>query len=355
MSDMNIYVENKSKHDFVCVGSWGTSLKCATGTIIPKGEKVSIGSIEVPNMFRKGNYGWWYVQDCTNQATFELFASVDPSTHGKDGMAIGLKANCSHENDSHHSPTPNQAPDYLSASRDDQSFMYVIKPEWTTNPPKYIFNFGDYGIKSIGSHTTAAHSFVVVRSFDGGETINFECWGGVATQQGQEPDLDYPAETFLANEYELLLARTICCFDPQDVRTNYNVKPDFGKFEPKGKLSLGDCCGIIYGIRGVCHQMANRICAAVTDADAGDRADMAAYNASHLIWGTYGDGPNPDASSQAYELIHKAFSDVITEDELHKLGISSSLPYPVNLLFQPWEKYLEECKKLVDNAMERER
>lgn len=352
MSDMNIYVENKSEHDFVCVGSWGTSLKCAAGTIIPKGGKVSIGSIEVPNMFRNGNYGWWYMQDCTNQATFELFAYVDSHEHGRDGVDIGLKANCSH--DKVH-PTPNQAPDYLSASRDDQSFTFVIKPEWTANPPKYIFNFGDYGIASIGSHTTAAHSFVVVRSFDGGETINFECWGGVATQQGQEPDLDYPAETFLANEYELRLARTICCFDPNDRRTDYKVRPDFDKSEPKGKLKLGDCCGIIYGRRGVCHQMANRICASVTDADAGDRADMAAYNASHLIWGTYGGEPNHDVPSWAYDLIHGAFSDVITEDGLHKLGISSSSLYPVSLLFQPWGEYLEECKKLVDKAMERER
>jgi len=353
MSDMNIYVENKSEHDFVCVGSWGTSLKCATGTIIPKGKKVSIGSVEVPiRSKREGNYGWWYVQDCINQATFELFAYVDPDTHGRDDIDIGLKANCSHNRVY---PTPNHAPDYLSASRDNQSFMFVIKSEWTTKPPKYIFNFGNYGIAHIGPKEIAAHSFVVVRSFDGGETINFECWGGVATRQEQEPDLNYPAETFLANEYELLLARTICCFDPQDKRTDYKLRPDFDKSEPEGKLRLGDCCGIIYGRRGVCHQMANRICAAVTNADAGDRADMAAYNATHLIWGTYGGEPNPDVPSWAYGLIHKAFPDVITDDELDKLEISSSSPYPVNLLFQPWREYLEECKKLADKAMERER
>ena len=349
---MNIYVENKSEHDFVCVGSWGTSLNCAKGANIPKGEKVSIGSIEVPLMFRKGNWGWWYVQDCTNQATFELYAYVDPRKHSSDGVDIGLKANCSHNKTY---PAPNHAPAYLSASRDDQSFTFVIKPEWTTKPPKYIFNFGNYGIASIGSHTIAAHSFVVVRSFDGVETINFECWGGVATEQGQEPDLNYPAETFLANEYELRLARTICCFDPNDHRTDYKLRPDFDKSRPDGKLKLGDCCGIIYGRRGVCHQMANRICAAVTDADAGDRADMAAYNATHLIWGTYGGEPNPDAPSWAYDLIHNAFPDVITDDELDKLGISPSSPYPVNLLFKPWETYLEECKKLVDKTMGRER
>ena len=355
MGDMSIYVDNKSEHDFVCVGCWGTSLKCATRTKVPKREKVSIGSIEIPSWPRRGNGGWWYVQDKENQATFELFAFVSTKSHGGDNASIGLKANCSHNKDRKEGPTPSSADKYLSASRDDQSFTFVIKSEWTTNSPKYIFNFGDYGIAHIGPEEIAAHSFVVVRSFDGGETIKFECWGGVATQPGQEPDLDYPAETFLANEYELRLARTICCFDPNDRRTDYNHRPDFDKSKPEGRLKLADCYGIIYGRRGVCHQMANRICAAVTNIDAGDRADMAAYNGSHLIWGTYGSEPNPDAPAWAYDLIDKAFPDVITDDELGKLGVSPSSPYPVNFLFKPWGTYLEECKKLVDNAMERER
>ena len=344
--DMTIYVTNESSNEFVYVGKWGTSIKGYDGTSIKAGSyNVAIGSIEIPSMglHPKGNRGWWYVQDTKNQATFELYAYCDPIYQDRYNASIGLKANCSHGTNT---PTPNQAPDYLECSRNDKSFTFTIKSTWTDNSPKYIFNFGNYGIlyplPEHKGNEMAAHSFVVVRSFNGNETISFECWGGVARKPGQEPDLHYPAETFLAGEYELILARTICCFDPNDTRTDY-------KHRSGGKLKLGDCSGIIYGRTGVCHQMANRICAAVTSIDVGDRADMAAYNASHAIWGTYGGG-EPVAPSKVSDLINKAFPDVISDEELKRLDISAKSDYPVNLLFKPWETYFEECKKQVKKA-----
>jgi len=279
---------------------------------------------------------------------------VDPrgENHSNDKVSAGLRANNSHDKDRKGGPTPNKLDQYLSYSKDQSSFTLTIKSDWTDNPPDYIFNYGHYPIFSFEGEW-AAHSYVKVVSFDGKETVDFDCYGGTAPDNNGE-NWVYPALSFVATKEQLRLARTICCFDPTDTRPSYGRKPGLSPVTPSGELLLGDCCGIIYLHSGVCHQMANRICAAVTDLDVGDLADMAGYNFSHAVFGTYGNPPPPSGPKEAWDILYKIFSSqvAITDEQLLKLGVRKDAPYPVNLLFRPWEDYLSECKKKVKQLKE---
>lgn len=343
---MKIRVDNRSRHQFVCTGSWGSQLECRTSTVIPAGTAVEIGTIESPNMVlnKNGNWGWWYVQDSLNHAVVEFFTYVDPLDHSRDHASAGLRGNNSHNKDRMQGATPNPLPKYLEARRDESSFTLVVKPEWTSSPPDHIFNYGRYG---LGRPEVAAHSFVRAVSFDGTRTVNFECYGGTSDND-PATDCVYPALSFVASEAQLRLARTICCFDPDDKPTGYGRKPKLSPPQPSGRLRLGDCSGIVYLHSGVCHQMANRICAAVTDLDVGDLADMAMYNATSLIWGAHGKPPPPQGPKPVWDTVYNAFAGqaALTEAQLEALGVRKDAPYPVNLLFRPWDEYLVECRKL---------
>lgn len=71
---------------------------------------------------------------------------------------------------------------------------------------------------------------------------NFQCYGGVTR-----------GSYAIRDSADLELAIAIASGDPYDVREDYN----------RMKITLvsrfGDCSGIVYGVTGVCHQMANRI------------------------------------------------------------------------------------------------
>ncbi|MEZ4732287.1 MAG: hypothetical protein R3E79_34680 [Caldilineaceae bacterium] len=374
MSTMQIKVVNQSKHDFEFIDQFGTSIndikyidKQGTKSIdpkfsvpIPAHSTKSIGYIELPSqLHRSGNRGWWYVQDKKNQAVFELYAFVDPDSHSSDKVSAGLKANCSHDTND---PTPNPVPNYLECSKNDQSFTFTIKSSWTDrdSSPKYVFNFGHYAIKKdipkTGTDIYATHAYVVVRKFDGTETVSFKCWGAAPTEPPySDPDVHYPALTFLGGEYELTLARTISCFDPDDPRSDYDRHPssELARFVAIGKLGLGDCSGIVYGETGVCHQMANRICKAVTDFDVGNRADMTLYNLTHTAYGQYGGKPDKTTPSWITDQIEQRFfGDFITVEEFEKLKekFEDQKEGDTDYLFKPWEDYFAECKKLVKAA-----
>lgn len=99
---------------------------------------------------------------------------------------------------------------------------------------------------------------------------DFQCYGGVergSSHIGESSDLE--------------LAIAIACNNPYDLREDYN----------RMKITLvsrfGDCSGIVYGVTGVCHQMANRILYAC-----GSHPDVFDFTPSailsYLAYGVYG-------------------------------------------------------------------
>lgn len=79
------------------------------------------------------------------------------------------------------------------------------------------------------------------------------------------------------------MAKAICCFDPDESRT------DFGR-KIGGRLLAGDCCGIVYGVTGVCHQMANRILVGTGN---GFMTSAAGYWLRVTTYGPLGTGASP--------------------------------------------------------------
>ncbi len=71
---------------------------------------------------------------------------------------------------------------------------------------------------------------------------NFQCYGGVERDHWSIKD-----------SADLELAIAIACSNPYDTREDYS-RMDVSRF-----TKFGDCSGIVYGVTGVCHQMANRI------------------------------------------------------------------------------------------------
>lgn len=350
METMKIKVHNRSSHAFTYKGHWIDGEDHPAKMTISGGEEKVIGEIPIPSAMLNpnGNWGWWYVEDSTNRATFEFFAYAHPKEHSGDQALAGLRANGSHKRDHPLGPTPNPLPEYLDTAQDDTSFTLIIKEKWTSSPPDWIFNYGHYflDVPSPLPQDTAAHAYVRAVPFDGGKTIDFECYGGTSGRENR-----YPALSFIASEDQLRLARIICCFDSKDKRDSYARKP---KLSPElaftGELLLGDCCGIVYLYSGVCHQMANRICAAVTDLDVGDLADMSLYNLTHQLWGKDGKAILSEISESEGKLVHKAFSRQAAFTDAHlqalraKLAVDKS--HPADLLFRPWEEYLARCKQL---------
>lgn len=85
-------------------------------------------------------------------------------------------------------------------------------------------------------------------SYNDDDRYNFQCYGGVERNHHS-----------LAVLGDLELAIALCCHNPYDLRSDYNVKRTL--FLSK----FGDSSGILYGVTGVCHQMANRILYACKD------------------------------------------------------------------------------------------
>lgn len=139
-------------------------------------------------------------------------------------------------------------------------------------------------IPVIGPDFHWEHAYVRVRPQynDPNEYVDFCCYGGVTPSGGIKNY--YPVVQTVG---DLTLARTICCFDPNDTRDNYDRKKG-------GDLIFGDCCGVLYLISGVCHQMANRVLFA------GFGSPIMYPNVSfvtYILWGHYGNpGGNPGTS-----------------------------------------------------------
>lgn len=132
------------------------------------------------------------------------------------------------------------------------------------------------------------HAFAGAES--GGQTTWFDCYLG---HDGR--DKTYPAATTTGN---LDLIRTICCFDPQDVRPEYGNRKG-------GPLVVGDCCGLVYGIFGICHQMVNRLFYTT-----GEPVFFPPYwMVTFLIWGVYGKPVNLNILPKK---IKEAFKQVLT-------------------------------------------
>lgn len=112
------------------------------------------------------------------------------------------------------------------------------------------------------------HSFVVAES-DEGETTYFDCYGG------HEGDNLQHTETI---EGDISLARLIACGDAEDVREQYDLKSG-------GYYDLGDSCGILYGVTGVCHQMSNRI---LYSAENPTIVEPPSSRLSYFLYGVYG-------------------------------------------------------------------
>lgn len=345
MGTMTIRVINRSTHEFTCTGSWGSEISCSKDLSIPgNGKSTDIGTIGIPHMLknRDGNWGWWYIEDSTNSATFEFFACAHPEKHSGDEAHAGLLANGSHKRDHPLGPTPNPLPRYLDTARDDTSFTLIIKEEWTSSPPDWIFNYGHYFL-DLPLRDSAAHAYVQAVSFkDRKKTVDFECYGGTSGRENR-----YSALSFIASEDQFRLARTICCFDPDDKRSSYGRKPNLSSSKPSGPLLLGDCNRIIYLHSIVCHRMANRICAAVTDLDVGDLADMALYNLTHQFWDAYGKPPPPAGPKEVWNAIYEAFKSqaALTNEQLQALGVYRGASESADRLFRPWHAYFAECKK----------
>jgi hypothetical protein len=350
LSLLKAYVANQSDHPFQTIGCWGTSLTCEVNLHIPPGQTECIGGIEVPTKADQ-NWGWWYVQDSRNKAVFECFADVSASAKINPRVDMGLKANAAHLKDGPGGPTPNPAPIYLRADAARDAVVFQILPAWTQTPPDYIFNYGHYCCFTphAPGRELVAHAYVIVRSFNGEKRVDFACYGGVTPDYHPEEWVDV-AGTYLGTADQLRLARVICCFDPDDQRDVYNLTPFYTEalFKPVGRLGLGDCSGLIFGVTGVCHTMANRIAAAVTEQDAGAWAAMPAYYLTHFIWETYGGLPPIGSEAARLKPLAQTLFAHVCPSKLEQpmIRMIEDASYPVNLLVQPWETYLKACKKL---------
>lgn len=177
------------------------------------------------------------------------------------------------------------------------------------------FNAGQYSISGseILSHywDRADHAYVKCDVDGSSNTLKFHCYGGLSGPHGT-----YPAKTGRGDHR---LAKAICCFNPDEPRT------DFGK-KKGGRLLLGDCCGIIYGVTGVCHQMANRILSA---SSAGLMTSAAGYWLSVTAYGPYGSGgmvsgPAGGMAWAAYEVACLSMTGVTATTEEKFMAVEDS-------------------------------
>lgn len=177
-----------------------------------------------------------------------------------------------------------------------------------------VFKGGYYGIEELFFHI-ADHTFVGVE--DSGRTIWFNCYGGHSGNWHRV----YPAVT---DEGDLRLARTLCCLNPNDNRNEYDNH--FG-----GPLLLGDCCGIIYSVTGVCHNMSNRLLYA---ANAHPVMQPTGSWLSYRLYGYYG---GPIILDAAGVVIRELFYAL-----LRRFGLPTG-----NITF---DLYLTICQRLLQTA-----
>jgi len=112
------------------------------------------------------------------------------------------------------------------------------------------------GYYSIDGASILEHAFVV--GHDPDRTTYFPCYGGTDRTEGRE----FPAPLWTAWRvgYERigtevaadLALAAICASGSPEWRDSYDRHLG-------GPFQVGDCSGILYGVSGVCHQMANRI------------------------------------------------------------------------------------------------
>ncbi len=117
----------------------------------------------------------------------------------------------------------------------------------------------------------AEHTYVFTDAGD--RNINFPCWGDTNRNV-----------SYINGMGDLELAIAIACYDPYDLRSNYNDHA--GGIRSTGGF-FGDCSGICYGRTGVCHQMANRIMYAL-DGHPNVGSFTPSYPVSFQMYGVYG-------------------------------------------------------------------
>jgi hypothetical protein len=138
------------------------------------------------------------------------------------------------------------------------------------------------------------HTYVLAE--DGGQKINFPCWGGV--------DWDRQSISNITGDLELAIA--IACHDPFDRRITYDDLAH--NFLPSDSCTyFGDSSGLLYAFGGVCHQMANRILFAL-DPFIDDKGNKVyyivnfagGYNVSYWAYGVYGKKTNFTTPWESY-------------------------------------------------------
>ena len=133
----------------------------------------------------------------------------------------------------------------------------------------------------------------------------------------------------------LRLAKAICCLDPDANRKNntFNSRGDWNNGD------LGDCCGLIYGRTGVCHQMANRICAAATEHDDNPLDDLvSAYeDLSKPLFDVWGKQFPVQGTGSITPLI---IGSLVPDDVVNKIPEDSAYR-------KSWSDYLNYCKSLL--------
>lgn len=133
-----------------------------------------------------------------------------------------------------------------------------------------VMKCGYYDIEvKVGGMAIGAHTYGRANK----ESVNFHCYGGVGARAGKEYNPVYPSKFYrwtldqhpvATIKLDLKLARYIAAngLEGWESRKNYNKIPkDVDETMRKG---LMDSAGLLYGVGGVCHQMANSIFTAET-------------------------------------------------------------------------------------------
>jgi hypothetical protein len=131
-----------------------------------------------------------------------------------------------------------------------------------THETQDVFSGGYYNI-DIPGLGWAQHTYVIAKPNTPDE-VKFQCYGGTDTDHKLEGSI-YPGYLYKPAIFppytrygtqingDLRLARGIACGDPYAApRNNYDLKTG-------GPYLLGDNCGLIYAVNGVCHHMEARI------------------------------------------------------------------------------------------------